>query len=215
MRYLDLRTGFLLLLSALFLVGIFFQHQTVLAGITQSKNQNSLYLTNKLSVLATVEEVQLMQNYYPTFQSLIESQRIVVSQDSDSLQESNSGSGMSSQRKISWIKLLESAGSQLDIKEMSFEIYPGKFVVGGQQRLPISVSAESIVLQVSLLHDGVLANLLSYLREYAPNPFVVSSLEIARSGEKEVRQSNEKAINQLAAEITLKWHLIEVNTGAS
>lgn len=210
MSYIDLRTGFLLLLSVLLLAGIIFQHQTVLASITQSKNQNNRYLTNNLSALATVEEVQLMQNYYPSFQSLIESQRVVTSQESVALRELNSGSGMSSQRKIRWIKLLESAGNQLDIKEMSFEIYPGQFVVGGQQRLPISVSAESIVLQVSLLHDGVLVNLLSYLREYAPNPFVVSSLEIARSGEKEVRQSNKKAINQVTAEITLKWHLIEV-----
>lgn len=199
MRVLDRRAVLFLLLTALFLGAIFYQYQLVSSNVSETENGKRRFQAESITALNFIEELAFLHKNYPEFQNLTESQHVI---DRRELVDNNN---LDSQRKVSWIKHLESAKNHLAIAEMNFDIYPYRPVADGLQGLMISIGVESIVLRVSLLHDGVLAQLLTYLKEYAPNPFVISSLEVERI------QSADTSTTQINAVVTMAWHLIDVD----
>ena len=110
------------------------------------------------------------------------------------------------QRKVQWIKILEAAKDQIDITAMSFDVYPYQSNFSEQEGLKVRAGFEQIVIRLSLLHDGKLAKLLTYLEEHAPNSFVVSSLEIELTD----NAATDLQEARLKAELIIKWYLIDV-----
>ena len=202
MRYLDRRTCLLLIGNVLCLLVLIYPLLTVSSSVVRSADQKNRFLADKKTALATLEELEFLEKNYPAFQAFIDNQKFEYGPVSDGL------GGMESQRKLSWIKHLQSSKTRLGIRQMSFELYPYQPIADNLESLEISIGVESIVLRVSLLHDGVLAELLEKLTHNAPNPFVVTAIEIDRVGlnRKGVAANGE---DNITAEITMTWYLID------
>jgi len=113
-------------------------------------------------------------------------------------------------RKVQWVRLLETAKTQVGISAMSFDVYPYQAVVSSRQEFKVQVGVEKIVLNLSLLHDGKLADLIKYLEDHAPNVFVVTAVSIERVDESTTNGFTDREEIRLKAELTIQWYLIEV-----
>lgn len=210
MNYFDRQASFLTMVILVLQAVIFYQHKVVLASIAEADAQSLQYVSGKASALGSVEGLQFMQQNYPAFQALVDNRRVVL-KPKNADQEPFDRSESAMQRKMSWIKLLQESKTQFDIADMSFEVFPYQPITTESKKSPLAVGVESIVLQVSLLHDGVLAELMTFLRQSAPNTFTVSAIELERDN----RGRDNNSLAQIAAEITIKWYLIEVEEGRS
>lgn len=225
MKNLGRYTSMYLFVTVCCIAAITFLFQTVSSGVAQSEHRKHSFVSKKNSALTAIDEALFLQASYPDFQELIDSQKLSVrrtasvSENLIARRDKNApysnqtkyrttyDSDNKTQRKVSWIKTLEAAKVELGIAEMSFEIYPYQSVANELQDLSIAIGFESIVLHVSLLHEGVLAGLLKYLHANAPNLFLTTSITMERLSDS---IDAENAI-QLTAEVTLKWHLIEID----
>ncbi len=204
MKLIDTRRALTILLMMICLAAIKIQHHflvnKVVAGGTQIESSKNRFQLSRDSVARTVVDTQFLQKSYPAFTGLVHQNRVELISESLSVEAS------STQRKISWIKLLESARSDLNISKMSFEVYPIESVTEGQEGLSVDVGFEAIILDVSLLHEGVLGELMNYLYERAPVMFTVSKMSIDRNSNGPGRSSAEN----INAEIAIRWYVIRV-----
>jgi len=68
-------------------------------------------VSGNASVLASLDDSSFLESNYKEFKNVINRK------------------SFDSRRKVEWINLLKSAKSQLDLAEMSFEIYPARSIV--------------------------------------------------------------------------------------
>jgi len=221
MMFFDRRVILYLILTAGCICAMCYQLHAVASGAGALESQKKGFLSSRNAAFKVVEDTTFLEANYSQLQKLVDDQKIRVRQhvgqigdQANALQARVTADSKSSelnsyqnpQRKVSWIKTLQSAKTNVGVAEMSFEIYPIQSIAGNLQDLQVAVGFESVVLQVSMLHDGLLATLIAYLEEHAPNPFTVTALSIERVGE----SADSKIAARINAEITIKWYVIEI-----
>lgn len=182
------------LVTVFCVVVMYAQYRSVLDSAAQSDIQHRLFRSDKQTAFLSMQENSFLQTNYPMFQKIVQG-----------YQGSNAAL-----RKVQWVRLLETAKTQVGISAMSFDVYPYQAVVSSRQEFKVQVGVEKIVLNLSLLHDGKLADLIKYLEDHAPNVFVVTAVSIERVDESTTNGFTDREEIRLKAELTIQWYLIEV-----
>ena len=226
MMFFDRRVILYLMLTVGCISTMCYQLHAVASGAGVLESQKKSFLSSRNAALKVADDTAFLEANYSQLQKLVDDQKLHVRQHAGLIDDqanapqarvaadsrsSELSSYQNPQRKVSWIKTLQSAKTDVGIAEMSFEIYPIQPIAGDLQDLQVAVGFESVVLQVSMLHDGLLATLIAYLEEHAPNPFTVTALSIERVGE----SADSKIAASINAEITIKWYLIEIEGAPS
>lgn len=162
MKRLDSVIAVLLVATTLSVGGVTIQAQKIVNIQDETDRKRSDFLSQRLSLFTSLDDSRFLEANGTAFKDILEE------------------SSANSKRKIEWINFLKSAGSQLNLAEMSFEIYPSRSITQAQDELMVSVGVELIELKLSLMHDGKLSEFMNYLNAYAPNEFVVTKLDISR-----------------------------------
>lgn len=171
---------------------VYFQVNDVMQSQSWVEKKRSEFLSKNVSVFTNLDDSDFLEANYTSFRGILDKN----TSDSKS--------------KVKWIKLLESAKSQLDLAEMSFEIYPARSIAQNQAELLVAVSVEVIELKVSVLHDGKISELVNYLNTYAPNEFVITALDIKRNRRKIDNGITTAKMINLDVLFTIKWYSIDV-----
>lgn len=171
---------------------VYFQVNDVMQSQRWVEKKRSEFLSKNGSVFTNLDDSDFLEANYTSFRGILDKN----TSDSKS--------------KVKWIKLLESAKSQLDLAEMSFEIYPARSIAQNQAELLVAVSVEVIELKVSVLHDGKISELVNYLNTYAPNEFVITALDIKRNRRKIDNGITTAKMINLDVLFTIKWYSIDV-----
>ena len=188
MKYPDhVITGSVLAI-ALSVGATYFQVQSIARSAGTVDKNRSEFLSKKVSLIAGIDDSDFLNTNYSVFETIL------------------GRNSSDSKRKAEWINLLKSAKSQLDLTEMSFDIYPARAITQNQQELLVSISVEIIELKLSLLHDGKLVEFINFLNAHAPNEFVIAALELKRVDNE---RTAPKMIN-LEALCTIKWYSIDM-----
>ena len=191
MKRLDSVIAVLLVATTLSVGGVTIQAQKIVNIQDETDRKRSDFLSQRLSLFTSLDDSRFLEANGTAFKDILEE------------------SSANSKRKIEWINFLKSAGSQLNLAEMSFEIYPSRSITQAQDELMVSVGVELIELKLSLMHDGKLSEFMNYLNAYAPNEFVVTKLDISRV-ERVINSgiTTPKMIN-LEALCTIKYYSID------
>ncbi len=191
MKRLDSVIAVLLVATTLSVGGVTIQAQKIVNIQDETDRKRSDFLSQRLSLFTSLDDSRFLEANGTAFKDILEE------------------SSANSKRKIEWINFLKSAGSQLNLAEMSFEIYPSRSITQAQDELMVSVGVELIELKLSLMHDGKLSEFMNYLNAYAPNEFVVTKLDISRV-ERVINNgiTTPKMIN-LEALCTIKYYSID------
>ena len=191
MKRLDSVIAVLLVATTLSVGGVTIQAQKIVNIQDETDRKRSDFLSQRLSLFTSLDDSRFLEANGTAFKDILEE------------------SSANSKRKIEWINFLKSAGSQLNLAEMSFEIYPSRSITQAQDELMVSVGVELIELKLSLMHDGKLSEFMNYLNAYAPNEFVVTKLDISRV-ERVINNgiTTPKMIN-LEAFCTIKYYSID------
>lgn len=204
------------MLTASCVAAIVYQFMTLASEVADMKKRKNSFLLTKKTALDVIEDTVYLKANYSQFQQLVDDQKLTIGQHTAMVDDqadltlsgkiSSQTGYQHAQRKVAWIKTLQAAKANVNIAEMSFEIFPIQSIAGTLQNLQVGIGFESIVLQVSLLHDGLLAALIAYLEAYAPNPFLVTALTIEKADE----SIDTNIVALYKAKITIKWYLIEI-----
>ena len=191
MKRLDSVIAVLLVATTLSVGGVTIQAQKIVNIQDETDRKRSDFLSQRLSLFTSLDDSRFLEANGTAFKDILEE------------------SSANSKRKIEWINFLKSAGSQLNLAEMSFEIYPSRSITQAQDELMVSVGVELIELKLSLMHDGKLSEFMNYLNAYAQNEFVVPKLAISRV-ERVINNgiTTPKMIN-LEAFCTIKYYSID------
>ncbi len=192
MKYPDNAIFIFIMVATLSVSVIFFQLQNVMQSRSGVEKKRSEFLSSEVAAYTSLEDSRFLETTNLAFERILHRNSAV------------------SKRKIEWIKLLKTAQAQLNLAEMSFEIHPPRSVTSSRDDLWVAVGVEFIELKLSLVHDGKLSELLSYLNTYAPNEFIVSKIEINRV-ERDINNgiTTPKIIN-LEVRCTVKWYSIDM-----
>jgi len=171
---------------------IYFQYNNVTQSMNEVEKRRSEFLSGNASVLASLDDSSFLESNYKEFKNVINRK------------------SFDSRRKVEWINLLKTAKSQLDLAEMSFEIYPARSIVQNHAELLVSVNVEIIELKVSVLHDGKISELLSYLNTHAPNDFSVDTFDISRVERKTKNDTDTQKMINLEVLCTIKWYSLDM-----
>ena len=192
MKYPDRAVSVYLLAATLAAGAIYSEVQNISQSNSEIERKRTEFLTKKVSVFAGMDDSGFLETNYSSF--------------TDMLGRNSSDS----KGKVEWIKLLKSAKSQLDLTEMSFDIYPARSITQNQDELLVSISVEVIELKLSLLHDGKISEFMNYLNANAPNNFVVTALEINRIERKVDSAISPPKMVNLEVLCTIEWYSIDM-----
>lgn len=171
---------------------IVLQYNRIILGQVEAEKSRGLFLSRKNSIIAGYEEQHYLKANYQA------AKNAVTKKSSDA------------QQKLKWLKVLESVKSELGISELALEIYPQRPAIAHSTDLLVSVGVTTINIKVSLLHDGKLTDFISYLRENAPEKFVVTSFSIERVDRTVDNGITNPKKTLLEAEFTLEQYALSV-----
>ena len=180
------------MVAALSVSAISFQLKNVMQSLSIIEKKRSEFLSSEVAVYTSLEDSRFLEINNLAFERILHRNSAV------------------SKRKIEWINLLKSAQSQLNLAEMSFEIYPSSPITTSRDDLWVSVGVEFIELNLSLVHDGKLSELLNFLNTYAPNEFAISKIDINRVERKVNNGITTPKIINLEVRCTIKWYSIDM-----
>ena len=143
----------------------------------------------------TIEDQKFMEANYHLFDQLMD-------------KKTNAG-----YHRKDWIELLSLAKNELNIAQISFDIFPEVQLFSDIDRKSIEVGYEVIDVKLGLLHDGELLSFLAYINEQLTISYEITRMEITRVN----RKNNNRLANQMQVNITvnfsIKWYSI-ANSGA-
>lgn len=196
MRAVDSIAATLVLCVVLSSLVIFTQYKRGWSAQINTERSQSRTVNDNHNAVLKIEELRFLKANYSAFTDLTDQNT------------------SKAQRRVSWIELLEKAKIDLQIAELSFDIYPRRLINNNQgmnnQTDLIAVGVETLVLRASLLHEGIIPLLTDYLRRHSMTPFIISAFEIKRIEDISASTTLMGKNANVLAEFTIQWYSLDV-----
>lgn len=190
MKYFDRTLFFIMFFAALLLMVILLvlsDQARAQSGITK---QHALFKTKHAGTVSEMANRDFLVKNYDAYESAI--RRL----------------GMGAKQRREWVEWLGVAKNELNLSEVEFDIYPLVEVVSDDV---INIGQETISLKLSLLHEGQLLELISYLRRQVRYPFEIISMEIKRDAAKLDNGLTKPKQRNLIVRCDIRWYSIDAS----
>ena len=195
MTYFDQRLYSLLAMMVIAMMTILVMCSNVFSKQKEILLHSQTFSTYRDAAFRSIEDQKFMEANYHLFEQLMDKKTSVGYYRKD------------------WIELLSLAKNELNIAQISFDIFPEVQLFSNIDRKSIEVGYEVIDIKLGLLHEGELLSFLEYINEQLTISYEITRMEITRVN----RKNNNRLANQMQVNITvnfsIKWYSI-ANSGA-
>ena len=195
MTYFDQRLYSLLAMMVIAMMTILVMCSNVFSKQKEILLHSQTFSTYRDAAFRSIEDQKFMEENYHLFEQLMDKKTSVGYYRKD------------------WIELLSLAKNELNIAQISFDIFPEVQLFSNIDRKSIEVGYEVIDIKLGLLHEGELLSFLEYINERLTISYEITRIQITRAD----RKINNRLANQMQVNITvncsIKWYTI-VHSGA-
>ena len=195
MTYFDQRLYSLLAMMVIAMMTILVMCSNVFSKQKEILLHSQTFSTHRDAAFRSIEDQKFMEENYHLFEQLMDKKTSVGYYRKD------------------WIELLSLAKNELNIAQISFDIFPEVQLFSNIDRKSIEVGYEVIDIKLGLLHEGELLSFLEYINEQLTISYEITRMEITRVN----RKNNNRLANPMQVNITvnfsIKWYSI-ANSGA-
>ena len=195
MTYFDQRLYSLLAMMVIAMMTILVMCSNVFSKQKEILLHSQTFSTYRDAAFRSIEDQKFMEENYHLFEQLMDKKTSVGYYRKD------------------WIELLSLAKNELNIAQISFDIFPEVQLFSNIDRKSIEVGYEVIDIKLGLLHEGELLSFLEYINEQLTISYEITRMEITRVN----RKNNNRLANPMQVNITvnfsIKWYSI-ANSGA-
>ena len=162
-------------------------------GMDYTRN-NTIFRSISQRYLAVDEEEKLIQTYYPKFLELY------------------AAGVIGREQRLDWIEVLRSAGEELKIPSLSYEIQSQKIFIPsyGVDTGKYQIYMSNMKLNIRLSHEGELFRLFELLDRKAKGRYSISSCQLNNTAK--FVMDNPLSAN-VTAECNLEWYTVKLSDG--